>query len=258
MSASAGGRLYPVFLRIEGWRILVVGGGKVARRKAAAAVAAGALVTVVAPRVSKGIEGLGCRIVRRRFRPSDLRGAKMVFAATDDRKVNRRVGELASKRGILCNVADGSHPGDLIVPASFGRGGLRVAFSTGGNCPVLARMARRRLEAAVGRWYAAAAPALAVLRRRLASAGLPERMRVAVLRRAAAEMLDLPEGAAPRRAAGIVRRALESLPGTFRRGGQDRKAAGFIPAGFRTGSRGAIAHAGTCKRQTGERRKPRR
>src|SRR5690349_12848987 len=83
---------YPIFLNLEGRPAVVVGAGRVALRKVRGLVEAGARVTVVAPRSEPEFAALPLRMVARRFRASDLKGAALVFAATDDRKVNRRIG----------------------------------------------------------------------------------------------------------------------------------------------------------------------
>jgi precorrin-2 dehydrogenase / sirohydrochlorin ferrochelatase len=137
---------YPVFLNLEGRAVLVAGAGKVALRKTRGLVEAGARITVVAPRWEPEFEGLPVRLVRRRFRVSDLDGVLLVFAATDDRRVNRRIGIEAGRRGILANVADKAEECDFILPARIARGGVQIAVSTGGRDPRLSSALRKRLE----------------------------------------------------------------------------------------------------------------
>jgi len=76
---------YPVFLDLKDRPVLVVGAGKVALRKTRGLLEAGARITVVAPDCEPEFEELPVRLVRRRFRASDLAGALLVYAATDDR-----------------------------------------------------------------------------------------------------------------------------------------------------------------------------
>jgi siroheme synthase-like protein len=85
--------------------------------------------------------------LRRKFRVSDLRGNVLVFAATNDRGVNHRIGAAARERGIFANIADSAAECDFIVPARLERGGVQIAVSTGGRNPSLAAEMRRRLEA---------------------------------------------------------------------------------------------------------------
>jgi siroheme synthase-like protein len=138
---------YPIFLDLNHRSILVVGAGKVALRKTRGLLDAGALVTVVAPFSLPDFESLPVRLIRRRFRTADLDGAVLVFAATDDRLVNRRIGVVAKRRGILANIADSAAECDFVVPARLTRGNVQIAISTGGQSPRLAADLRRKLEA---------------------------------------------------------------------------------------------------------------
>lgn len=135
---------YPVFLDLRGKRCLVVGGGAVARRKVEGLQEAGAEVTVVAPRVLPMAEGVHVQV--RRFLPADLDGMVFVIAATDDAEVNALVAREATARGIWVNVADAPALCTVILPALVRRGALRIAISTGGASPSLARRLRERFE----------------------------------------------------------------------------------------------------------------
>src|ERR1044071_2287280 len=97
---------YPVFLDLKDRPVLVVGAGKVALRKARGLIEAGAQVTVVAPQCLQDFEALPVRLVKRRFRLTDLTGARLVFAATNDRLTNHRIGVAARGRGLFANIAD--------------------------------------------------------------------------------------------------------------------------------------------------------
>jgi siroheme synthase-like protein len=137
---------YPIFIDLKDRVVLVVGAGKVALRKTKGLVEAGARVTVVAPDSEPEFESLPVRMVRRRFRASDLADAMLVFAATDDRMTNHRIGIAAKGRGILANIADSADECDFIVPARVRRGNIQVAVSTGGENPRLAAELRQKLE----------------------------------------------------------------------------------------------------------------
>ena len=126
--------------------MVVVGAGKVALRKTRGLVAAGACITVVAPRSESEFAGLPVRMVKRRFRVSDLEGAALVFAATDDREVNRRIGVAAQRRGILANIADAAAECDFVVPARVERGIVQIAIATGGRNPRVSAELRRKIE----------------------------------------------------------------------------------------------------------------
>ena len=90
-------------------------------RKTRGLVEAGARVTVVAPEVGTEFDDLPVRLVRRRFRASDLAGAVLVFAATDDRLINHRIGIAAKGKGVFANIADSAEECDFVVPARVQR-----------------------------------------------------------------------------------------------------------------------------------------
>jgi siroheme synthase-like protein len=139
-------KYYPIFLDLKDRPVLVVGAGKVALRKTRGLLEAGARVTVVAPEWEPEFEDLPVRRVARGFRASDLGGAMLVFAATDDRLVNHRIAVAAKGRGVFANIADSGAEGDFIVPARVQRGSVQIAVSTGGESPRLSAELRRKLE----------------------------------------------------------------------------------------------------------------
>jgi siroheme synthase-like protein len=139
-------RHYPVFLDLKDRPVLVAGAGKVALRKTRGLLEAGARLTVVAPECEPEFEDLPVRLVRRRFRASDLAGALLVFAATDDRLTNHRIAIAAKGRGLFANIADSAAECGFLVPARVVRGDVHIAISTGGESPRLSAELRKKLE----------------------------------------------------------------------------------------------------------------
>ena len=80
--------LYPVFLKLAGLPVVVVGGGAVAAGKLAGLLAAGARITVVAPAIHDAIRALPVAVVERGFTASDLDGARWVVAAATPEAVS--------------------------------------------------------------------------------------------------------------------------------------------------------------------------
>jgi siroheme synthase-like protein len=142
---------YPIFLDLTGRPVLVVGAGKIALRKTKGLIEAGAHVTVVAPEAVPEFSTLPVRLLARRFRPSDLNGKVLAFAATNVREVNRRIGVEATNRGIPVNVADAPAECRFLVPARIRRDGLQLAISTSGRNPRLAAELRRQFETVLRR-----------------------------------------------------------------------------------------------------------
>jgi len=141
-----GVRYYPVFLDLKDRPVLVVGAGKIALRKTRALIEDGARVTVVAPEWEPEFEAMPVRVVPRRFRASDLGTCLLVFAATDDRLTNHRIGVAAKGRGMLANIADSAEECGFLVPARLERNGVQIAVSTGGENPRLSSELRKKLE----------------------------------------------------------------------------------------------------------------
>src|SRR5262249_30992294 len=139
-------RHYPIFLDLKDRPVLVVGAGKVALRKARGLLESGARVTVVAPEWEQEFEEMPVRLVPRRFRASDLAGCVLVFAATDDRLTNHRIGIAAKGKGIFANIADSADECGFLVPARVQRGAVQIAVSTGGESPRLSAELRKKLE----------------------------------------------------------------------------------------------------------------
>ena len=168
----------------------MVGGGAVALRKVQGLVEAGAEVRVVAPECLKMPEGV--TVALRGFEDGDLAGVTLAVAASDDRELNARVAQLARARGVWVNVVDEPGEGDVELPAVVRRGALRIAVSTGGGSPALARRIRERLDAEFGPEWGELAELLGRLRSewepRAIAAGVPPAAR----RAAWHELLDLP------------------------------------------------------------------
>jgi uroporphyrin-III C-methyltransferase/precorrin-2 dehydrogenase/sirohydrochlorin ferrochelatase len=138
--------LFPVFLKLAGRRVLVVGAGPVAASKLEGLLAAGALVRVVAPDVVDDIARAPVDIVRRAFEPADLDDAWYVVAAAPP-AVNRAVAEAASVRRLFVNAVDDPHNASVYLGAVVRRDGFTLVISTDGQAPALAGLLREGLDA---------------------------------------------------------------------------------------------------------------
>ncbi|HEY5097037.1 MAG TPA: bifunctional precorrin-2 dehydrogenase/sirohydrochlorin ferrochelatase [Acidimicrobiales bacterium] len=153
---------YPVVLDVLGRRCLVVGGGPVAARRARGLLDAGAVVTVVAPRVVSAIEELasGSRaephpgpvdLERRPYRHGEAGRFDLVVTATGDPAVDSSVVADARAAGVPVASATGDIAGTLRLPAVLRRGPVTVAVSTGGASPALAVWLRDRIAGSLPR-----------------------------------------------------------------------------------------------------------
>lgn len=141
---------FPIFLRLQGARVLVVGGGEVAARKIRLLSSAGANIEIVARELNAELQMLvdkqSGRRVAAEFEDAQIRGCRLVIAATSDHALNERVAQAADAAGIPVNVVDDRSRGTFITPSVVQRGPITIAISTAGAAPVLARRLREKLE----------------------------------------------------------------------------------------------------------------
>ncbi len=142
---------FPIFLRLAGEPVLVVGGGEVAARKVDLLLRASADVTVVAPELGPRLAALlqsgAIAHVAQEFQPEHLNGMRLAIAATDRNAVNAWVAHQAESRGINVNVVDDRELSRFIMPAIIDRSPILAAVTSGGDAPVLTRRLREKLEA---------------------------------------------------------------------------------------------------------------
>jgi uroporphyrin-III C-methyltransferase/precorrin-2 dehydrogenase/sirohydrochlorin ferrochelatase len=151
--------LFPVFLKLAGRPVLLVGGGTVATSKLAGLLDAGARVTVVSPAISDAILASGVKLRRRKFQPSDLDGQWLVVSAATP-AVNGRVARAADRRRVFVNAVDDPSNASVYLGGVLRRAGVTMAISTEGEAPALAGLLREGLDAVLprdlDRWMAAA------------------------------------------------------------------------------------------------------
>lgn len=187
--------LYPVFLKLDGLPVVVVGGGNVAASKLDGLVAAGARVTVIAPQVSDAIRARASEldaILEQPFRAAHLAGARWVVAAATP-EVNRDVATAAAARGLFVNAVDDKAAATAYLGGVVRRGPVEIAISTGGIAPALAGLLREALDAILpqdlDRWIDVANAA----RRDWKAAQVPMPERRPLLLRALERLYSTPE-----------------------------------------------------------------
>jgi siroheme synthase-like protein len=190
--------LYPLFLRLGGRRVVVVGGGVVASRKVEELLEAGARVHVVAPELAASIEQAMVRGAltadARAFVDADLDGAWLVIAATDDPAVNRVVAAAAEARRVFVNAVDDPPNASAYFASIVRRAPFQIAISSSGELPALSRLLREVIEHVLPaeRWIEIARG----LRRRWRTEGLPMGERFGELVRALSAPAPAPAPAA--------------------------------------------------------------
>jgi len=150
-------KLYPLMANLEGRDILIVGGGSVATRKALTLIGTGAHIHIISPEISPEIQVLANKkealATKRAFISGDIDGKSLIFAATDNKHLNKEIVSLAKKKGIPVNNATDPVDCTFLVPASLRKGALTIAISTSGKSPAVARWIRETLEKDIGPEY---------------------------------------------------------------------------------------------------------
>ncbi len=145
--------MFPIFLKMDQIQTLVVGGGNVALEKASAILrnSPEAKLTLVAPFFRpETLEYLQdfphVHILTRSFQPTDLEGLDLIICATDSPELHAEIKVLAAAQHLLCNVADTPPLCDFYLGSIVQKGDLKIAISTNGKSPTLAKRIRAFLE----------------------------------------------------------------------------------------------------------------
>ncbi|MFD1140231.1 bifunctional precorrin-2 dehydrogenase/sirohydrochlorin ferrochelatase [Larkinella insperata] len=145
--------LFPIFLKIENLRTLVVGGGYVGLEKVTAILSNGpdAPVTLVAPEIREEIKTLAdqhpnLQLIYDRYSPGYLANNDLVIVATNDKAVNAQIQADCKSHRILVNVADTPDLCDFYLSSVVKKGDLKIAISTNGKSPTFAKRFREVLE----------------------------------------------------------------------------------------------------------------
>jgi siroheme synthase-like protein len=153
MSETKGNNLFPVFLKLEELNLLIVGGGRVGLEKLNAVLSNSpkARVTFVSdnfiPEIMQSVLAFpNVKLVKRRFKSSDLSGKDLVILALNNVTETGRIRKLARKRKILVNAADKPELCDFYLGAIVRKGDLKIAVSTNGKSPTLAKRLREVFE----------------------------------------------------------------------------------------------------------------
>ena len=167
-------RYFPIFLDLEDRDVLIVGGGEKALQKLRLLAKTTARLTLVADEVEDGIAELASQrqftIRRRRFLEADLTDAALVFAASDDADIDRRVAAAARAKGIPVNVVDGPADSNFIMPAIVDRDPVVVAIGTEGTAPIIARDLKAKIESWLPAHFGRVAQSAGAVRQKIGQA----------------------------------------------------------------------------------------
>ncbi|SHJ92891.1 uroporphyrinogen-III C-methyltransferase [Shimia gijangensis] len=165
---------FPIYLAVEGRKIVLSGGGAAALAKLRLLLKTEARIEVFAPNPAAEIVGWAnesrLALHQREVTQADLTGAVLIYAADEDAFLDSRTATMATKTGIPANIVDNLADSAFITPAIVDRDPVTIAIGTEGAAPVLARALKADLEehlsprlgllARAGRTFRSAADAL--------------------------------------------------------------------------------------------------
>ena len=141
--------LYPIFLKVHAFDVLIVGGGEVGLEKISFLLKSSpnAKVTLVAKEIKNEIKVLvqnhpSVNLIEREFFNEDLTEMQLVIIATENRALNKTIHTEANERGILVNVADTPELCDFYMGSIVTKGDLKIGISTNGKSPTIAKRLR--------------------------------------------------------------------------------------------------------------------
>nr|WP_218948654.1 siroheme synthase CysG [Acinetobacter sp. YH16031] len=146
--------IFPISLKLQQQPCLIVGGGHIAYRKAVLLHKAGAVISVIAPKIEASlleiVQATAGQYVQAPFNSEiPLRSYRLVIAATNDAGVNRQVFEDCEAENVLVNSVDDPPHCRFMVPAIIDRSPLIISVASNGTSPVLSRQIRTQLEATI-------------------------------------------------------------------------------------------------------------
>lgn len=156
---------YYILVDLRGRRCVVIGGGSLGTRKVDALCRCGAKVYIVAEKFCEILTARTDVVIQEKlYEKSDLEGAVLAFACTDNRTLNEQISADCREMRVLCNVVDDAELCDFTIPAVLKRGPIQIAVGTAGASPYLAGRIRDLIGGWIDRAYEPFARKLAALR----------------------------------------------------------------------------------------------
>ncbi len=150
---NAENNLFPVFIKLEQLRLLIIGGGNVGLEKLNAVLqnSPATKIRLVASVINETIKDLsldhpGIELFERPYVPDDLDEADIVIVAINDKAASSVIGIEAKARGKLINVADTPELCDFYLSSIVKKGNLKIAISTNGKSPTIAKRMKEQLN----------------------------------------------------------------------------------------------------------------
>ena len=185
---------FPLFIKMDGRKVMVIGGGSVALRKIRILTDYGADIRIISREVRDELKMLAEagrlewqkeNLTKKHL--SELDEAFLVICASNDETVNAMAADYCQKRHILVDCAKPGENSDCVFPSVVRRGNVVIGISTSGGVPALTSHLREKIEAVMPDWYGDFERALRDKRRQLKQSDLSQAERRQSLRQWIAE-----------------------------------------------------------------------
>ena len=153
MSTAAENKLFPVFLKLENFRVLIIGGGKIGLEKITAVLnnSPKTEIRLIAENISGEIKLFAdgrhnVTLIKKSFEETDLVETDFLIVAVGSKETASKIKTLAAKKNILTNVADTPELCDFYLGSIVQKGDLKIAISTNGKSPTMAKRIKETLN----------------------------------------------------------------------------------------------------------------
>ncbi len=137
---------FPAFIKLDGEKILIVGGGHIAYEKLSHLLDFTKNITVIASEFSDNmtqkIEEERLQFKKKLYEKGDIVGFKIIIIAVDDISLQKEIFLESKRYNSLCNAVDSVDYCDFIFPSYVKKDDLTIAISTSGASPALAKHLR--------------------------------------------------------------------------------------------------------------------
>ena len=149
MKKSENSIFFPILINLQKFPCLIIGGGNVALRKVQSLLLFNAKITVLSPRICKALVELNkkrkIKIISDSYSKKYIKNYKIVFSATNNQKINKKVQQDCNQEWILLNVVDNLPLCDFILPANIIRGALTLSIASQGKAPFFVKELKKKL-----------------------------------------------------------------------------------------------------------------
>lgn len=137
--------MYPIMINIQNKKVVIIGGGNIAARKIKALLKENANITVVSPTIHPSIDLTLITYIKDNYHKKYLDGATLIFACTNNQKINNQIMLDAHPYQLVNNTGDKTYS-DFYNVAIVSKQDFSVAISTNGTSPARSKEVRKKLE----------------------------------------------------------------------------------------------------------------